>query len=65
MVIVKLITNDEIIVESINFVFTTRRIYIRENEHTWYNKKLDQRIKNEDWGKYSSKELIYGRRNDI
>ena len=60
---VKVITDDKIIIEAINFIFTTRRIYIREND-TWFNKKLNQRIKNKDWGKYTDRELIYGR-NDI
>jgi hypothetical protein len=64
VVMIEVITNDEIIVEEINFIFTKRRIYTRER-NTWYNKELDQRINNEDWGKYSGRELVHGRNNDI
>jgi hypothetical protein len=43
-VIVKSISQDEIIVEGIRLLFSVKRRYVRVDEDLWYSKKLKQRF---------------------
>ena len=44
-IIIKKVSEDEIVIEAIRFIFTTRRRYVRVDTHLCYNKYLNQELK--------------------
>jgi hypothetical protein len=60
VVIVKTISDDEITVEGIKFLFSIKRKYVRIGE-LWYNKKLHKQYTFKEFSLLSDNELIYGK----
>ena len=60
-VIIKKISNEEITITAIRFIFTTKRRYVKVDTDTWYNKDLHQEITEDELETLTDKELIWGR----
>jgi hypothetical protein len=59
--IVKKVSDDEVIIESVRFLFTTTRRYVRVDTNLWYNKDLHQEITDHELNTLTDEELIYGK----
>ena len=60
--IIKKVSEDEIIIEAIRFIFTTKRRYVRVDTDLWYNKDLHQEITNDEMDTLTDKQLVWGKK---
>ena len=60
-VVVKKVSDDEVILETSKFIFKIKRRYVRVDVDTWYNKNTHNEVTFEELTLLSDKELIYGK----
>jgi len=60
MTTVKVISDDEIIISAVRFVFTTTRRYERIGD-LWYNKKLHQQLTDYEMDNLPDEVLVFGK----
>jgi len=61
-VIIKKISNEEIVITAIRFIFTTKRRYVKVDSNIWYNKDLHQEVTEDELETLTDKELVWGRK---
>lgn len=62
-VIIKKVSEDEIIISAIRFIFTTTRRYVRVDKDIWYNKDLHQEVTSYEMDHLTDKQLVWGRKH--
>lgn len=62
VIILKKVSDDEIIISAMRFIFTTTRRYVRVDENIWYNKDLRQEVTDYEMDNLDIKELVYGKK---
>jgi hypothetical protein len=62
MTIIKIISDDEIIISAVRFIFTTRRRYVRVDDNLWYNKELHQEVTEYEMDNLPDEQLVWGKR---
>jgi hypothetical protein len=58
---VKIISDDEIIISAVRFIFTTRRRYVRVDNNLWYNKDLQQEVTDYEMDNLPDEQLVFGK----
>lgn len=61
-IILKKVSEDEIIIKAVRLIFTTTRRYVRVDDNLWYNKDLHQELTDEEMNSLTEKELVWGKR---